>query len=155
MFEDAFYKIGERIGSLQVQVICALALATASLIVLLAAGLYLWLDPLALCRQRTTSLIFGTAIGSDGKVEAADWSRFVDEAILPRFPDGFTLLDGQGVWRSSGDGATMREASHMLMVARPKDGMIDGKLAAVIEDYKTRFRQDSVLRLDQCSTYRF
>ncbi|WP_298723981.1 DUF3574 domain-containing protein [uncultured Ferrovibrio sp.] len=155
MFEDAFYKIGERIGSLQAQVICALALAAATLVILLAAGLYLWSDPLTFCRQRTTSLVFGTAMGSDRKVEAADWARFVDEAILPRFPDGFTLLEAQGAWRASDSGAAVREDSHILMVARPRDGAIDGKLAAIIDEYKARFRQDSVLRMDQCSAYEF
>ncbi|HEX6958846.1 MAG TPA: DUF3574 domain-containing protein [Ferrovibrio sp.] len=112
------------------------------------------MHPLALCRQQTSSLFFGTAIGGGGKVEPADWSRFVDEAIRPRFPDGFTILDGQGAYRSA-DADIVREEAHVLVVARPNSAEIDGKLDAIAEDYKARFHQESVLRLDQCGAYRF
>lgn len=154
MFEDAFFQIGERIGALRVRTISALALAGLTPVILVAAGIYLWFNPTALCRQQTSTLFFGTRIGSDGRVEASDWARFVDDAILPRFPDGFTLLQGSGAWRSD-SGATIREDSHLLIVARPSGAEIDGKLAAIADDYKTRFQQESVLRLDQCGAYRF
>lgn len=155
MSEKTSGRIGDRLGSLQVKATSALIIASATFVILTAAGIYLWLNPVALCRQQTSSLFFGTTIGRDGRVQETDWARFVEEAILPRLPEGFTVLDGQGVWRSTANGSVMREASRVLVVVRPNDAEIDGKLAAIAEDYKTRFRQDSVLRLDQCGAYSF
>lgn len=146
--------MNEHIRSRQATVLAALAGLAAAAVLLVVAGLYIWAQPLALCRQQTSSLFFGSAIGQDGKVEAADWSRFVNEVILPRFPDGFTIMDGQGVYRSARNGI-VREPAHVLVVARPKGADADRKLEAIADDYKTRFHQESVLRLDQCGAYRF
>ncbi|WP_300304622.1 DUF3574 domain-containing protein [Ferrovibrio sp.] len=154
MFEETFLKVGERLGALQARVLAALLLAFSVLIILVMAGIYVWFDPLALCRQQSSSLFFGTRMPEDRKVEVMDWARFVDETIVPRFPDGFTLLDGQGGWRSTNSG-TVREATHILLVLH--DGSASAKLGldAIAADYKAKFSQDSVLRLDQCAVYRF
>lgn len=155
MFEEAFLKVGERLGSLQVRVVVALALSGVVFMLLAAAVAYAWFNPLMLCRQQSSSLFFGMAIADQGRVEAADWERFVDEVIVPRFPDGFTLLAGQGAWRSSRTGAVVREDSRILLVLHEGDGMSDQALDAIAADYKARFRQESVLRADQCVRYRF
>ncbi|MFN4278353.1 MAG: DUF3574 domain-containing protein [Ferrovibrio sp.] len=155
MFEEAFLKVGERLGSLQARVVAALVLSSVVFMLLVATAAYAWFNPLALCRQQSSSLFFGTAIADQGRVEAADWDRFVDEVIVPRFPDGFTLLAGQGAWRSSRTGAAVREDSHILLVLHEGDGESDQALDAIAAEYKTRFRQESVLRADQCARYRF
>lgn len=155
MFEEAFLKVGERLGILQTRVLAALVLAAGVFLLLIAAAVYVWLNPLAICRQQSSSLFFGTTIAEQGKVEAADWNRFVDEVIVPRFPDGFTLLVGQGAWRSSRTGEVVREDSHVLLVLHEGDGAADQALDAIAADYKMRFRQESVLRADQCARYRF
>lgn len=155
MFEEAFLKIGERLGALQARVIVALALSGVAFTLLAATAAYVWFNPLALCRQQSSSLFFGTAIADQGRVEAADWGRFVDEAIVPRFPDGFTLLAGQGAWRSSRTGEVVREDSRILVVVHEGDSAPDRALDAIVADYKMRFRQESVLRVDQCARYRF
>lgn len=107
------------------------------------------------CRNHT-QLFFGSAIGGSGaQVDEVAWRDFVDTAILPRFPDGFTVMDAQGLWRSPETGRVVREASRVLLVLHPDDTDSNGKLDAIAAEYKTRFRQDSVLRLDQCGTYSF
>lgn len=155
MFEESFYRIGLRIGALQTRLMVVLAVALLAVVLVIGAGAYVWFNPTALCRTQATSLYFGTTIGSDGRVTSQDWDHFVDEVIVPRFPDGFTLTEGRGAWRSSPDGVTMREATHIFMVVHPQSADIDTRLSAIAEDYKARFRQQSVLRLDQCGTYSF
>ena len=107
------------------------------------------------CRNHT-QLFFGTAIGESGaRVDEAAWRDFVETAILPRFPAGFTVIDAQGLWRSPATGHAVGEPSRVLLVLHADDAESSGKLHAIAAEYKARFRQDSVLRLDQCGTYSF
>lgn len=157
MFEEAFLKVGERLGALQAKVVLALAGGIIALTIIVAAGVYIWLNPLLHCRQQNALLFFGTAIRHGEHVRHLDdneWHGFVESAIVPRLPDGFTVLQGQGVYRSATDGAAIREKTFILMVAHRDDAEINAKLATIVEDYKSRFQQESVLRLDQCGAYR-
>lgn len=158
MFEEAFLKVGERLGVLQARAIFALAAAIVALAVTLAGGAYVWLSPLALCRQQTSQLYFGTHVAGDGSVghvTEVEWKGFVESAIVSRFPDGFTVHDGHGFYRSARDGNTVREAAYILTVAHGGSRDSSERLNQVAADYKTRFRQESVLRIDQCSRYSF
>lgn len=125
---------------------------------ILASGLFLLLTACTAappCRNHT-QLFFGTAIAdSSARVDEAAWRDFVDTAILPRFPDGFTVLDAQGLWRSPVTGRAVSEASRVLLVLHADNAESNGKLDAIAADYKARFRQESVLRIDQCSAYSF
>ena len=91
-----------------------------------------------------TELTFGRNIGGVPGVSDADWGRFVDEEISPRFPEGFTVTDGQGQWRGP-DGVIVREAAKILTVVFSGDDGSAAKLEAVRTAYKTRYRQDGVL----------
>jgi len=158
MFEEAFLKVGERLGALQAKAIFALAAAVLALAVTIAGGLYAWLSPLSLCRQQTTQLYFGTHIfenGNTAHVDAGDWKGFVEAAIISRFPDGFTVHEGHGFYRSPRDGNTVREPAYVLTIAHRGSRDSNGRLDDIASDYKTRFKQDSVLRVDQCGAYRF
>lgn len=158
MFEEAFLKVGERLGALQAKVVIALVGGALTLAVLVAAGVYVWLHPVMHCRQQSALLFFGTAVRKGEHVRHVDgneWKGFVESAIVPRLPDGFTVLEGQGFYRSVADGSAMQEGTYILMVAHRNDGDINARLATIVEDYKARFSQESVLRLDQCGAYRF
>lgn len=158
MFEEAFLKVGERLGALQAKVVLALTGGVIALAILVAAGVYIWLNPMLHCRQQSALLFFGTAIRHGEHVRHLDgneWRGFVESAIVPRLPDGFTVLEGQGFYRSAAAGAATRENTYILMVAHRNDAEINTRLATIVEDYKSRFQQDSVLRLDQCGVYRF
>lgn len=158
MFEEAFLKVGERLGALQARVVLALAGGMIALAVIVAAGLYIWFNPLLHCRQQSALLFFGTAIRHGEHVrhlDASEWHGFVESAIVPRLTDGFTVLEGKGFYRSASDGASGRENTYILMVAHRNDAEINTKLSTIVADYKSRFQQESVLRLDQCGAYRF
>jgi hypothetical protein len=158
MFEEAFLKVGERLGALQARVVLALVGGGTALAVLATAGVYVWMHPVLHCRQQSALLFFGTAIREAGHTRHLDgneWRGFVESAIVPRLPDGFTILEGQGFYRSASDGSAARENTYILMVAHRNDADINSRLATIVEDYKSRFQQESVLRLDQCGAYKF
>ena len=79
-----------------------------------------------------------------GTVSDGDLDRFLDEEVVPRFPDGLTLLRGEGRWRAS-DGTQVREGSVVLDLLHPDDASRQAALVALITAYKQRFQQQSVL----------
>jgi hypothetical protein len=97
--------------------------------------------------QLRAELIFGRNIKGGGVVSEAAWRRFLDEEVTPRFPDGFTVIDGRGQWRGEGQTKIVKEASKVLVVAIPGEAERRARLAAVAEAYKRRFRQESVATL--------
>jgi hypothetical protein len=89
-------------------------------------------------------LFLGRNIAGREGVSDADWGRFVDEEVSPRFPDGFSVADVDGQYRNAA-GAIVRERSKELVVITrraPDDTM---KLNAIRDAYKSRFNQESVL----------
>ena len=90
-------------------------------------------------------LIFGRNIGDRLGVGEGEFRRFVDEEVTPRFPDGFTVLDGRGQWREGG--RIVREPSKVLVVALVEEERGRAELAAIAEAYKARFRQHSVITI--------
>jgi hypothetical protein len=92
-------------------------------------------------------LYFGRNIGSAPGVSDEDWRRFVDEEVTPRFPNGLTVQDASGQWKGT-DGTIVREASKHLSIVLSDMPDEAGKLAAIREAYKRRFRQEAVLLLE-------
>lgn len=80
-----------------------------------------------------------------GRIGADDWQRFVDDVVVPRFPDGFTLVSAEGYWRA-GDGAIASEPSTLLIVLHDGDVAATAGIAEIAADYKRRFKQEAVLR---------
>ncbi|HEY2358534.1 MAG TPA: DUF3574 domain-containing protein [Phenylobacterium sp.] len=104
--------------------------------------------------MRTAQLFFGRSQRDKPAVSEADFGRFLDEEITPRFPDGLTVLDGGGQWRGD-ENLLIREASKVVMIVLPKDHQVSGKIEAVRTAYKTRFHQDSVLLVTQAACVSF
>lgn len=94
--------------------------------------------------QRTAQLFFGRNVGDKPGVSEAQFRRFVDEELTPRFPDGLTILDGGGQWRGA-ENQLIREAAKVVLIVLPKAGDPQDRLEAVKAAYKTRFKQDSEL----------
>src|SRR5258705_2191499 len=62
-----------------------------------------------------TELYFGLTKPDKTTLTDAEWSAFVDEAITPRFPNGFTVLDAEGQWRNN-EGKIAKESSKVFIV---------------------------------------
>lgn len=104
--------------------------------------------------QRTAQLFFGRNIGDKPGVSEADFRRFMDEDVTPRFPDGLTVLDGGGQWRGE-ENTLIREASKVVLIILPKGRDTSGRIEAVRNAYKSRFHQESVLLITQASCVSF
>jgi hypothetical protein len=91
-----------------------------------------------------TELMFGRNIGGRLGVTEARWKRFLESEIVPRFPNGLTVIDAAGQWREPKTGRLIREPSKMVIVLAPQDEVLKDKLDAIVDAYKRRFRQDSV-----------
>lgn len=82
-----------------------------------------------------------------GQVEVvsdADWARFVDEEIAPRFPQGFTILDGKGQWQY-GNGTVSRERSKLLHLVLRVNTRQSDDVRAIRNAYMQRFHQEGVV----------
>lgn len=91
------------------------------------------------------TLYFGRAIPGGGEVDDAAWHAFETATLLPAFPQGYTVLDANGRWRGD-DGATIGEASRLVIIVHADDSTRDAGVREVIARYRTQFRQESVLR---------
>lgn len=91
------------------------------------------------------TLYFGRSRPDGGQVSDAEWRTFVDDVVVPHFPDGFTLVPAAGHWRG-GDGAIASEPSMLLIVLHGGDAASTASLAAIAAEYRRRFAQEAVLR---------
>jgi Protein of unknown function (DUF3574) len=102
------------------------------------------------CRagQRATEmaeLMFGRNVGNRLAVSETQWSRFVDREIISRFPDGLTVLNAAGEWRDRASSRIMREPSKVVHIVLPGTPEDIARLNEIVEAYKRRFKQQSVV----------
>ena len=96
-----------------------------------------------------TQLFFGMSKPGGGMVSERDWQTFVAGEIAPRFPEGFSVLDGAGFWRDQATQRTISEKSKVVVRMHADAAAADAAIGAIIAAYKTQFRQDAVLRVDR------
>ena len=96
-----------------------------------------------------TELFFGTAKPDGSAVTDEQFSTFLDAEITPRFPDGLTLLKGDGQFRGE-SGEIIKEESFLLILLYPLQDFREssGKIESIRRLYKEAFQQESVLRVD-------
>lgn len=131
----------------------------------LGAGLAtLALSPLAVAPARVCNppaeimsrleLLFGMGRKGGGEVSEDEWRTFLDAEVTPRFPDGLTVLTGYGQWRNAA-GALAKETSRVLVIwARPAPE-VQASIELIRAAWKTRFQQESVMRVDSASCVSF
>ena len=91
-------------------------------------------------------LFMGLSAPDGAVVDDTEWETFLADTVTPRFPDGLTVLDGDGEWRGS-DGRIQKEASKLLIILAPADDEdADQRIEQVSNEYKNRFEQESVLK---------
>jgi Protein of unknown function (DUF3574) len=95
-------------------------------------------------RLVSETLYLGTAT-PDGVVDAAEWTRFLQQSVTPRFPEGLTVWQASGQWRGA-DGKIVEEPSHVLNLVHAGDSASERKVEEIASEYKSRFRQEAVLR---------
>lgn len=101
--------------------------------------------PSPLAPRTQVELYFGRNIGETLGVDADAWARFLDEEITPRFPDGLSVIDIDGQWKDRASGRIVREPGKLVVLIVDSLESARERLAAIIERYKVRHRQQSVL----------
>lgn len=103
----------------------------------------------------SAELYFGRNIGESLGVTEETWAKFVDEDVTPRFPDGLSVFEIKGQWRDTGSGRIVRETGKVLKLVFTGDAPGKAKVAEIVEIYKKRHQQQSVLvtTADVCAAF--
>lgn len=96
-------------------------------------------EPLAIAE-----LFFGRNVPGRGPVTEAEWADFAAEVIAQEFPDGFTVLDGEGQFLDQASNRIIREPSKILIAAADPESDLKSRIGAVVDAYRARFHQRSV-----------
>jgi hypothetical protein len=95
-----------------------------------------------------TRLFCGTSIPGGGAVREDEWEDFLARTVTPRFPAGLSVLDARGQWREA-SGKIAHEGTHVILILHEGGAATEAAIGAVAEEYKRRFRQEAVMRVDE------
>jgi hypothetical protein len=96
-----------------------------------------------------TELYFGMDRKGGGEVTPEQWTKFLLDEVTPRFPDGLTVFDAAGQFRSA-SGAIVKEKSRVIVLLYRRDQRktASQKIDEIRAAYCRRFDQESVMRID-------
>ena len=77
-----------------------------------------------------------------GEVSETAWRNFCDRHVSAAFPDGYTVVDATGYWRT-GPNATAKERAKVILIVAPAAAR--EKVRAVAHRYREEFDQEAVL----------
>ena len=92
-------------------------------------------------------MMFGRNIGNRLGVSEGQWVRFVDREIVTRFPGGLTVYSAAGQWKDRASSKIVREPSKVVQIVLPGEEEDIARLNEIVEAYKTRFKQNSVIMI--------
>lgn len=95
-----------------------------------------------------TTLFLGMA-RPGGSVSRFEFGEFVEKEVATRWKEGFTILEGQGLWFSEQRNITEREPSRVLIRFHDGSPKASADIEAIRDAYINAFEQDAVLRTDR------
>jgi hypothetical protein len=93
-------------------------------------------------------LYLGRDCASACSVSDSDFTAFLNEIVTPRFPGGLTWWRAVGRWRDR-TGTLVREDSFVLDLVHDEAASADVAIRDIVDAYKRRFHQMSVLLVRQ------
>jgi hypothetical protein len=87
----------------------------------------------------------GPADNPEGGIDETQWRAFLDREVTPRFPDGLTVLDAYGQWRSRGKETPGRLRSKVLVILHADTPENRASIDAIRSAWKGNTRHQSVL----------
>lgn len=94
--------------------------------------------------QVRTTLYFGLSRQKGPAVSELEWQLFLRDEVTKRFPDGLTVWEATGQWRSP-TGSIDREQSKVLLLVHADTPAARQSVQALIDSYRKTFDQQSVL----------
>ena len=103
-----------------------------------------------------TELFFGMSKPDGSGVQGEEWNAFLEQHIVPRFPDGLTVVDAVGRYLDR-QHRMIREPSKVVIILYPSDraATANSSLLAIASEYCSQFKQESVLRADSIAKTSF
>ena len=98
--------------------------------------------------------MFGLSRANGPDITEEEFQSFIDLQVTPRFPEGLTLLSGNGQFQDS-TGNIIEEGSKLLILLYPFSKDRSALVDEVRAQYKSAFQQESVLRVDEHSCVSF
>ena len=92
-----------------------------------------------------SEIYFGLRSADGQAVGENAWEEFVAEVIMPRFPEGLTILDARG--RSGGSASLDRVK--VLVLVHPNSPDAQTRLGEITTEFKKRFGSARVFHTDQ------
>ncbi len=98
-----------------------------------------------------TELYFGLgpADHPEKGVSEAGWRDFLDKEVTPRFPDGLSVVDAYGQWKSEGRPASERLRSKLLIIDYPDSAENRDKIEAIRTAWKQLTGDQSVMQVTE------
>jgi hypothetical protein len=89
-------------------------------------------------------LFFGRDIPGRAPLTDSEWSDFAASVLSKEFPQGFTVMDGDGEWRDPATQSITREQTKMLIVAAPNPPDLAARTSRIRDAYSRAYHQTSV-----------
>jgi hypothetical protein len=98
-----------------------------------------------------TELYFATGLIGDEThgITEAQWLSFLDKEVTPRFPDGLTVLDAYGQWRSRGKDTPNRLRSKVIVLLHENTETSRAAVEEIRSAWKTATGHQSVLEVNE------
>jgi len=102
-----------------------------------------------------TDLYFAIGRPGDGAAGETVWRRFIAAEVIPRFPDGFTIVPAVGTWRADASGSAPELDSRVLVILHPPSREADERIEAIRRAWRANTDAESVLRSDHAARVSF
>jgi len=102
-----------------------------------------------------TILFLGLSSADGVGVSEQQWESFLHQMVGPSFPDGFTVLPAHGQYLSERDKQIVQEHTRVLLLVHPNSQISRDAIVEIVGEYKRRFNQESVLRIEAPVQARF
>ena len=90
------------------------------------------------------------AVGDDRtSLPNAEWDSFIDEVVVPRFPRGFSVMPGDGLWHNMTLRRTQRLQLRVLVIFHDDSQDDRRKVEEVVSEWKKRYPCESVMRVER------
>ncbi|MEE8662697.1 MAG: DUF3574 domain-containing protein [Acetobacter sp.] len=90
------------------------------------------------------TLMFGLKRPNGSRISDVEWAAFLNREVTPRFPEGLTILEGNGQWQDRSSAAITSEPSRLIWIVTSDTPNAIQKLQEIRTAYRSLFSQQSV-----------
>lgn len=114
--------------------------------------------PATACRvgdPMVETMLYMGMLRPGGSISRFEFQQFVEQQVAPRWKEGFTILEGEGLWLSEQRNITEREPSRVLVRLHDGSSEASAQVEEIRAAYIKAFEQDAVLRTDRptCASF--